>query len=212
MTAAACGPIIYYFSTSGADVNDMATVLYAKLLVLGSSAVGKTALCQSFQNDGTHFSKNYNMTTNVDILVKSMKVPGTKYNVEFLLIDTPSKDCFSQMVHKFYNNASLLAMVYDITNIKSFEECTRLFNEIKAIKTTPSLASLPCVLIGNKSDLSQQRKVTTKEGEALAKKFDAELFECSVKEMQNVDSPFIYLADIYCKKYEKSLEYFSTLG
>lgn len=32
------------------------------------------------------------------------------------------------------------------------------------------------------------------------------------KETQNVDSPFIYLADIYCKKYEKSLEYFSTLG
>eukprot|EP00106_Octopus_bimaculoides_P010237 XP_014777679.1 PREDICTED: intraflagellar transport protein 27 homolog isoform X2 [Octopus bimaculoides] len=166
----------------------MTTVLHAKCFLLGSSAVGKTSLCQTFHNDGTNLSKNYNMTTNVDIVVKSVRVPGTRYSV--------------------YSNASLVIALYDITDTKSFEECNNYLEQI--LKRNPK-GSVICFVVGNKTDLEEQRKISKEEGEGLARKYDAEFCECSVKDMVNIDNPFQHLALSFTKKYEASLEHFSSL-
>ncbi|XP_014777678.1 intraflagellar transport protein 27 homolog [Octopus bimaculoides] len=186
----------------------MTTVLHAKCFLLGSSAVGKTSLCQTFHNDGTNLSKNYNMTTNVDIVVKSVRVPGTRYSVEFIMFDTPSKDCYSEFVQNFYSNASLVIALYDITDTKSFEECNNYLEQI--LKRNPK-GSVICFVVGNKTDLEEQRKISKEEGEGLARKYDAEFCECSVKDMVNIDNPFQHLALSFTKKYEASLEHFSSL-
>ncbi|GAB1606561.1 intraflagellar transport protein 27 homolog [Argonauta hians] len=185
----------------------MTTVLHAKCLLLGGSAVGKTSLCQTFHNDGTNLSKNYHMTTNVDIVVKSVRVPGTRYSVEFMMFDTPSKDCYSDLVQTFCVNPFLVIAVYDITDTKSFQQCKECLEKI----VKKNKGSILCVVIGNKTDLEEQRKVSKEEGEELAKAYKAEFCECSVRDMVNTNQPFQYLAVAFTKKYESCLEYFSSL-
>ena len=45
---------------------------------------------------------------------------------------------------------------------------------------------IPWVLIGNKCDLVDERKITTEEGMQLAKKYNAPFFETSAKDRTNV--------------------------
>ena len=54
------------------------TILRAKLVVVGDSTVGKSALIQSFHSDGSHFTKNYNMTTGVELCVKMVNIPDSQ--------------------------------------------------------------------------------------------------------------------------------------
>ncbi|ERE84435.1 putative intraflagellar transport protein 27 like protein [Cricetulus griseus] len=55
--------------------------LAAKCILAGDSAVGKTALVQMFRSDGTHFQKNYTLTTGVDLVVKTVPVLDTNDSV-----------------------------------------------------------------------------------------------------------------------------------
>ena len=54
------------------------TILRSKLVVVGDPTVGKSALIQSFHSDGTHFPKNYNMTTGVELCVKMVNIPDSQ--------------------------------------------------------------------------------------------------------------------------------------
>ncbi|KAK7798861.1 hypothetical protein U0070_023902 [Myodes glareolus] len=55
--------------------------LAAKCILAGDPAVGKTALVQMFRSDGTHFQKNYTLTTGVDLVVKTVPVLDTNDSV-----------------------------------------------------------------------------------------------------------------------------------
>jgi len=46
------------------------------------------------------------------------------------------------------------------------------------------------VLIGNKTDLTSERKITTQDGEALAKHFGMKFLETSAKDSSNVTEAF----------------------
>ena len=46
------------------------------------------------------------------------------------------------------------------------------------------------VLIGNKSDLSEERVISFEEGKALAESFNVSFFECSAKTGMNIDVVF----------------------
>ncbi|KAM7114375.1 intraflagellar transport protein 27 homolog isoform 1-T1 [Molossus nigricans] len=72
--------------------------LAAKCILAGDPAVGKTALAQIFRSDGTHFQKNYTLTTGVDLIVKMVPVPDTGDSVELFIFDSAGKELFSEML------------------------------------------------------------------------------------------------------------------
>lgn len=58
----------------------MPNVIRSRVLVVGESLVGKTAICRQLTTDGTNFAKNYLMTHFMETSVKSIAVPDTQGN------------------------------------------------------------------------------------------------------------------------------------
>ncbi|XP_048971772.1 intraflagellar transport protein 27 homolog isoform X2 [Canis lupus baileyi] len=131
--------------------------LAAKCILAGDSAVGKTALAQIFRSDGAHFQKNYTLTTGVDLVVKTVPVPDTGDSV--------------------WESPNVLCLVYDVTNEQSFANCGKWLE--KARSQMPG-ASLPGVLVGNKTDLASRRAVDSAQARSWALGQGLECFETSV--------------------------------
>jgi len=56
-------------------------------------------------------------------------------------------------------------------------------------------AAVQRVLVGNKTDLTDARKVTTEEGEQLASKFGMAFFETSARTGERVEDTFLHITD-----------------
>ncbi|XP_039290502.1 intraflagellar transport protein 27 homolog isoform X2 [Nilaparvata lugens] len=157
-----------------------------KIVILGDSAVGKTALTQMFVSDGTNFPKNYNMTISVDVHQKQIIIPSTDHAVEFLIFD--SSECWTE--------SSLLAIVYDVTQQESFESVPDWLDTALSSQWASSSSHRPLAqaLIANKIDLTARRFVTEEIGRKMADKYDFQYFETSAKENQGIEDVFIRFA------------------
>ena len=83
-----------------------------------------------------------------------------------------------------------ILLVYDITNYGSFDKINDWIGYI--IYKTPKVKM---VLVGNRCELSNQRKVSIEEAEYFAKKYNIKFFEASPKNGTNVNEIFYYLAN-----------------
>ncbi|XP_026963328.1 intraflagellar transport protein 27 homolog isoform X1 [Sagmatias obliquidens] len=182
--------------------------LAAKCILAGDPTVGKTALAQIFRSDGAHFQKNYTLTTGVDLVVKTVPVPDTGDSVELFILDSAGKELFSEMLDKLWESPNVLCLVYDVTNEQSFANCSKWLE--KARSQMPG-ATLPGVLVGNKTDLASRRVVESAQTRAWALGQGLECFETSVKEMENYKAPFHYLAKQFHHLYREKLEVFQAL-
>ena len=80
-------------------------------------------------------------------------------------------------------------IVYDITNLESFNEIKKLNQELND-NCSPGIKK---ILVGNKCDLESERKVTEEEGKKLANELGINFFEVSAKTGKNVKEAFISL-------------------
>ena len=78
-------------------------------------------------------------------------------------------------------------LVYDITNLESFEDLNLWLIEIEKYASN----NVYKILVGNKSDIESERKVTVKQGEYFADKYGMKFCETSAKESTNVSEAFI---------------------
>ena len=91
--------------------------------------------------------------------------------------------------------------VYDVTNESSFEEAMGYVDQVERCSTGKSVK----LIIGNKADLDQHRKVTHKQASHFGNLFGAHVIELSAKEDKSVQSLF----DCVC---ESSLRSFIEEG
>ncbi|KFO36720.1 Intraflagellar transport protein 27 like protein [Fukomys damarensis] len=185
--------------------------LAAKCILAGDPAVGKTALAQIFRSDGAHFQKNYTLTAGVDLVVKTVPVPDTADSVELFIFDSAGKELFSEMLDKLareWESPNVLCLVYDVTSEQSFSNCGKWLEKARA--QIPG-ASLPGVLVGNKTDLASRRAVDPAQARSWALDQGLECFETSVKEMENYEAPFRYLATQFLHLYREKVELFRGL-
>jgi len=187
----------------------MPTVLRAKCLIVGDTCVGKSAMAQVFHSDNTQFPKSYTITTGVELCTKIVTVPDTHTAVEFFLFDSPGKDVFIDAARKHWSGVNMLVIVYDVTNEDSFTSVEMWLDKVRSLK---QFKPLPVVLVANKTDLDGRRMVDQKDGENLAMSKGLTYFECSAKDMQNVDQIFLHMAKTYQKMYESKVDFLSTLA
>jgi len=153
-----------------------------KLVVLGSGGVGKSALTVQFVQG--IFVEKYDPTIE-DSYRKLVEIDGTQYMLEIL--DTAGTEQFTAMRDLYMKNGQGFVLAYSIIAQSTFNDLPDLRDQILRVKDTDKV---PMVVVGNKCDLSDQRIITTEQGQALATKFGAVFIEASAKTKINVDQIF----------------------
>ena len=98
---------------------------------------------------------------------------------------------FRAVRHPFYKGSSGIIYVYDVTRPETLEHLIGWREEIlKQVQPTT-----PAILLANKVDLKNERKVSAQEGKDFMPKLNAtEYFETSAKDGVNVNAGFQVLA------------------
>lgn len=158
-----------------------------KILVIGESSVGKSALLCRYADD--IFSNNYTATVSVDFKVKKILVDGEE--MELQIWDTAGQERFRNVTKAYYRGAMGIFIVYDITDRKSYERIDTWMQHI----ANHASNDVHKVILGNKVDMSESaRVVSTEEGQAVADKYGVPFLEASAKENTNVSESFEKMA------------------
>jgi len=148
----------------------------AKLVVLGDTGVGKSALVVQFVQG--IFVEKYDPT--IEDSYRKM-VTVDEFSVLVDVLDTAGA---SQSVSWGYQSRDANMVVYDVCNKNSFDAACRILTETKNASPTTKL-----MVVGNKSDLAE-RVVTYDMGFQEAVKHEALFVETSAKTKNNVDFAF----------------------
>lgn len=161
-----------------------------KIIVVGDSGVGKTNLINRFASD--KFDTNSKATIGVEFVYKTLKINKEVIKVE--VWDTAGQERYKAITSSYYKGAKGAIIVYDITNEDSFNNVESWMNEV----TKKGKTDMQFLLVGNKKDLINDRKVTEQKGIDKAKELNMNLFEASALEKTNVNEAFNYLVkEIY---------------
>ena len=153
-----------------------------KYIIIGDSAVGKSNLLLRFaQND---FKYEYQLTIGVEFGAKNIEINKRRYRLQ--IWDTAGQENYRSITRAYYKNSVCAILVYDITNRDSFEHISNWIED--CLSQSPKTVFM--VLVGNKSDLNEQRKVSLEEGQQMAKNNNMMFFETSAKSGSNVDKIF----------------------
>ena len=157
-----------------------------KILLLGDSTVGKTCFLLRYMDDS--FLDLHMATIGLDYRLKTMILEDQKI-VKVQLWDTAGQDKFRAITRNYYKGASGIILLFDVTNIKSFENIKKWINEIKEeISEKVSI-----ILIGNKIDNANERKISKEQGEKLASEIGVKFFETSAKTGEGINECVFYL-------------------
>ena len=154
-----------------------------KILLLGDSTVGKTCFLLRYVDDS--FLDLHMATIGLDYRLKTMILENQQI-VKVQLWDTAGQDKFRAITRNYYKGASGIILIFDVTNINSYENIKKWIIEIKEeISDKVSI-----VLIGNKIDNVNERKITKDQGDKLAGEIGVKFFETSAKEGININEVF----------------------
>ena len=133
-----------------------------KILLLGNTSVGKTSFILKYANN--YFQEEYLSSIGIDFIVKEIIIKDIKYKL--ILYDTAGQERFKSLSLNVLKNADGVILIYDITDVKSFQSISEWIKNVKEMKRN----NFPMILLGNKIDLEEQRKVKIGDGEKLALK------------------------------------------
>merc|ERR1711871_474273 len=144
-----------------------------KVIILGDSSVGKTSLMNMYMN--RKFNNQYKATIGADFLTKEVMVDpaggGEQRLVTMQIWDTAGQERFQSLGVAFYRGADACILVFDLTQKKSFDALTTWKEEFLIQSSPPGEPkAFPFVVLGNKSDLKDNRVVSRKQAEEFCKK------------------------------------------
>jgi len=161
----------------------MAQKLYdvrLKIVIIGDINVGKSCLMYRFADNV--FTSGYITNVGVDFLSRTIEVNKKKVKLE--LWDTAGHERFRTITSSFYKGAHGIIIVYDVTNIKSFNSVTKWIENIREHTNNPNI-----ILIGNKLD-AENRVVSFDQGNSFAINNNIKFYETSAKNGDNVYDAF----------------------
>eukprot|EP01083_Nonionella_stella_P001537 4424_1 len=157
-----------------------------KLLMIGDSGVGKSCLLLRFSDD--QFTTSFITTIGIDFKIKTIELDGKRIKLQ--IWDTAGQERFRTITTAYYRGAMGILLVYDVTDEQSF---MNIRNWIRNIEQHAA-DTVNKVLIGNKSDMVEDKVIDSNRAQELADEYHISFFETSAKSNENVTESFISLA------------------
>ena len=134
---------------------------------------------KTFQD--THLS-----TIGLDYRLKSMELDDGK-RIKLQIWDTAGQDRFRAITKNYYKGANGIILIYDVTNIETFENVKNWIAQIKE----EANSNVIIYLAGNKIDVEEENKVVkTEDGQKIADELNIKFYETSAKNGINVNEIF----------------------
>ena len=157
-----------------------------KIVIVGESAVGKTALLYKY-SEGI-FKNGLISTIGLDFRTKIVDVEGVPVRLQ--VWDTAGQERFRTLSKQLFRGAKGIVLVFDITNRKSYEQLNYWISSFESY----GVREEGVLIIGNKVDLEDIRQVTNREASSLATDHSYNYIEASAKNGTNVNEAFGLLA------------------
>lgn len=160
-----------------------------RYIIVGDSGVGKTNIIYRFVKG--EFQNEMQSTLGVDFLSKNIKKNDKIFKLQ--IWDTNGMEQFRSIRQNYYKNAACALIIYDITDEKSFKSIN---DWIEECKNNAFNEDLLIILVGNKTDLKEDRKITEEDGKSLGNKYEIPFYESSALSGYNIDKIFIESSDM----------------
>ena len=151
-----------------------------KVVMLGDSGVGKTCIVNRYIKetfdpfeDSPTIGSNYCGKVET---VKPANVPQA-VRVKLQIWDTAGSEQFRSLTPIYYKNANAVCLVYDSTNMKSFEELAFWVDELKEQASEKIIIAL----VASKIDDIEHEAVSIKKATEYAKQIKATFYQTSSK-------------------------------
>jgi len=171
-------------STKGSKSKDYDYLF--KLVLIGDSGVGKSCLLLRFADDA--FTESYISTIGVDFRFRTVKIG--KKTIKLQIWDTAGQERFRTITSAYYRGADGIIMVYDTTSSDSFDHVNDWLKEVNRYASEGTCK----LLVGNKSDRTADRAVTTEQAKEFADDLGVAFLETSAKTAKNVEEAFLTMA------------------
>ena len=170
-----------------------------EIILLGNPEVGKSSLVEHFTENGS-VQPSY-PTTNTQTKEKVIEIDNETIRVK---ITEAGEKGMEDLTHQTQSPKSSVAalVVFDVTNRKSFDDAWVWITQFTLMNKFDPENSI--ILVGNKTDLEEKRKVSTEEGAVFAKNYGVEFIETSAKTGEGVEEAFILAAKAISSKQKTS--------
>ncbi|KAF9520402.1 hypothetical protein BS47DRAFT_762754 [Hydnum rufescens UP504] len=166
-----------------------------KIAVLGSRS--SSLVTQFIENK---FVAQYYPTIE-NTFTKAIKHNGQEYECD--IIDTAGQDEYSLLSSRHAVGIHGYVLVYSVASRNSFDMVRTVHDKIV---NQSGMASIPCVVVGQKSDLVEDRQVPAAEGKKLADALGSAWVEASARQNMNIAKVF----DLALGEIEKTVPAGST--
>uniref|UniRef100_A0A0E0M742 Ras-related protein Rab11D n=1 Tax=Oryza punctata TaxID=4537 RepID=A0A0E0M742_ORYPU len=163
-----------------------------KVVLIGDSAVGKSQILARFARN--EFSIDSKATIGVEFQTRTLLIDH-KYSCMVVggwvgnWADASTKygECgYRAVTSAYYRGALGALLVYDITKRQSFDHIPRWLEELRGHADK----NIVIMLVGNKSDLEDERAVSTEDAKEFAEKENLFFLETSALQATNVENAF----------------------
>uniref|UniRef100_A0A2P2JMU2 Ras-related protein Rab11D n=1 Tax=Rhizophora mucronata TaxID=61149 RepID=A0A2P2JMU2_RHIMU len=154
-----------------------------KVVLIGDSAVGKSQILSRFARN--EFNLDSKATIGVEFQTRTLVIQHK--SVKAQIWDTAGQERYRAVTSAYYRGAVGAMMVYDITKRQTFEHIPRWLEELRGHADK----NIVIILIGNKTDLENQRAVPTEDATEFAQKEGLFFLETSALEATNVENAFL---------------------
>jgi small GTP-binding protein len=166
--------------------------LAKKVLLLGDPSVGKTSLIRKYVYDV--FDDKYISTLGAKVSSKRMLYnhpeKDLKVELKLMIWDVMGQKEYAMIHQSAYGGAQGALLVCDTTRRETLESLTSWINDLYNVT-----GAIPTVLIGNKCDLTTQRKIAFEDISAIGKSINSPVYLGSAKTGENVEASFFTLAE-----------------
>ena len=126
-------------------------IIDIKLILLGDISVGKSSILGRYIDNS--FTEDYQCTLQVETKSKVIDI-DLNTSVKMNIWDTVGQEKFRHLTKQYFRNCHGAIIVFDLTRKDSFDGVQKWIDELNDFNS-----NIPILIVGNKSDLINEREV-----------------------------------------------------